>query len=77
MKVEGKYKAGEEVKGVVLKFNPFGAFVGLDAEIQGLIHVSAFGSVEEMEKKLAVGKSYSFAIDSVKPQEKRIILKLK
>ncbi len=76
-KAEEKYKAGEEVKGTVLRFNPFGAFIGLDEDIQGLIHISEFGSVEEMQKQLAVGKSYVFNIVSVKAQDKRIILKLK
>lgn len=76
-KVEEKYKAGETYQGTVLRFNPYGAFVGLDPDIQGLIHVSEFGGVEEMKKKIEVGKSYSFLVDSVKPAEKRIILKLK
>ena len=74
---EEKYKAGGEYSGNVLRFNPFGAFVGLDADIQGLIHVSEFGGVEEMKKQIEVGKSYIFKVDSVKPTEKRIILKLK
>ncbi len=76
-KVEEKYKAGEEYSGTILRFNPFGAFVGLDSDIQGLIHVSEFGSIDEMKKQIEVGKSYTFKIDSVKPAEKRIILKLK
>lgn len=77
-KVKEKYKANQEILGTITKFNPFGAFVGLDAEIQGIIHISEFGgSVEEMKKQLEVGKKYNFKIDSVKPEEKRIILKLK
>ncbi len=76
-KVEGKYKEGEEVVGIVTKFNPFGAFVSLDADIQGLIHVSEFGGIPEMQKKLELGKQYTFMITIVKPQEKRIILKMK
>ncbi|MDO8430044.1 MAG: S1 RNA-binding domain-containing protein [bacterium] len=76
-KVEERYKAGAEVEGTVTRFNPFGAFVALDAEIQGLIHVSEFGSVEEMKLKIKEGERYKFHIDSVKPAEKRIILKLK
>lgn len=76
-KVNEKYKAGQEINGVVLRFNPFGAFIGLDPEIQGVIHVSEFGGSEEMKKNLEAGKSYSFHIESVKPEEKRIILKLK
>jgi len=75
--VEKKYKVGQEVKGLVHKFNPYGALVSLDSDIQGLIHVSEFGGIEEMKKQLEEGKSYAFIIDSVKPQDKRIILKLK
>lgn len=76
-KVESRYVVDADVIGVVTKFNPFGAFVSLDADIQGLIHVSEFGGVEEMQKQLEVGKTYAFHIAIVKPQEKRIILKLK
>lgn len=75
-KVEDKYKAGEIIEGKIAKFNPFGAFIELDAEIHGIIHVSEFGGIEEMRNALEVGKEYSFLIDSVKPQEKRILLKL-
>lgn len=74
--VEQKYKAGEIYKGTIVRFNPYGAFVALDPEIQGLIHVSEFGGVEEMQKAVEVGKSYNFKVDQVKPAEKRIILKL-
>ncbi len=77
-KVKEKYKTDQEIEGSITKFNPFGAFVGLDAEIQGIIHISEFGgNVEEMKKQIEVGKKYNFKIDSVKPEEKRIILKLK
>ncbi len=74
--VDKKYKAGDVINGVITRFNPFGAFVALDPDIQGLIHVSEFGSVDEMKKVLEVGKAYPFRIDSLKPQEKRIVLKL-
>ena len=76
-KVSDKYKAGDEVKGKVVRFNPFGTFIALDEDIQGLIHVSEFGSAEEMKNQIKEGESYTFHIDSVKPKEKRIILKLK
>lgn len=74
--VEEKYKSGQEVSGSVYKFTPFGAFINLDNEIHGLLHVSEFGSVEEMKNQLEVGKSYQFIIGLIKPQEKRLILKL-
>lgn len=73
-----KYKEGQEVSGKLNKFNPFGAFIDLDPEIQGLIHISEFGGiVEEMKKQLEPGKSYQFIIEALKPEEKRIILKMK
>lgn len=75
--VEQKYKAGEVYSGTVLRFNPFGAFISLDSDIQGLIHVSEFGGIEEMKKQIEVGRQYNFLVDSVKAAEKRIILKLK
>lgn len=71
-----KYQAGQELTGTVTRFNPFGAFVGLDHDIQGLIHVSEFGSVEEMKKQIELGKQYPFRIEIMKPTEKRIILKM-
>jgi small subunit ribosomal protein S1 len=72
-----KYKEGEVVHGKVYSFNPFGAIVSLDPEIQGQIHVTEFGSVEEMKKHLTLGNEYNFTVESVKVPEKRIMLKLK
>jgi small subunit ribosomal protein S1 len=75
--VEERYKVGGEYEGTVSRFNPFGAFIALDKDIQGLIHVSEFGSIEEMKAKIEVGKKYTFRVESAKGAEKRIILKLK
>ena len=69
------YQAGQEVSGTVAHFNPFGAVINLDHSLQGLLHVSEFGGVEEMKKQLEVGKAYDFKIELVKATEKRIILK--
>jgi len=74
--VEKKYKVGDVVVGTVYKFNPFGAFVKLTEDIVGLIHISEFGSPEEMRAKLTLDSQENFRIDAIKPEEKRIILKL-
>lgn len=74
--IADRYKEGQEIAGVVTRFNPFGAFVALDKDIQGLIHVSEFGSVEAMKQTIEQTKSYKFKIESMKPAEKRVILKL-
>ena len=72
-----RYKAGQEVSGKVYKFNPFGAVIDIDGSVQGLIHVSEFGGTDEMKKALVPKESHQFVIDSIKPEEKRIILKIK
>ncbi len=74
--IETKHKKGDEVSGKVTKFNPFGAFIQLNPEIQGLIHISEFGTKIKMEEKLELGKKYNFQILEIRPQEHRMSLKL-
>lgn len=72
-----KYKEGQDVRGKVYKFNPFGAIIDLDGGLQGLIHVSEYGGIDEMKKVLAVGEPCEFTVGSIKQDEKRIVLKAK
>jgi small subunit ribosomal protein S1 len=72
-----KAKAGEVMKGKVYKYNPFGATIDLENGLQGMIHVSEFGSLDEMKTSLPLGTEQDFLIEAVKPEERRIILKLK
>lgn len=74
--IEEKYKKGDKVQGEVKKFNPFGAFVQLTPEIQGLCHISEFGSRAKMEEKLEINKKYDFQILQIDPKEHRMSLKL-
>lgn len=74
-KVRDKYETGQIVKGTVTKFNPFGVFIKLDKNIQGLTHISEFGTEQKMKQDLEVGKKYDFKIISIKPSEYRMALK--
>ena len=76
-KLGDRFKVGDVVQGRVHKFNPFGAVVAIEGDFQGMIHVSEFGGQDEMKKALTVGETYPFIIDSIKLEEKRIILKAK
>ena len=62
IEAEKKYKKGDEVKGVVIKFNKHGALASIEEGISGLIHISEFGSETNMKEKLELGKSYTFKI---------------
>jgi ribosomal protein S1 len=74
--IEEKYKKGDKIKGTVTKFNPYGAFVQIAPKIQGLCHISEFGTKTKMESSLNVGKEYNFEILSIDPKEHRMSLKL-
>jgi small subunit ribosomal protein S1 len=74
--IEENYKKGDKIKGTVTKFNPYGAFVQIAPKIQGLCHISEFGTKTKMESSLNVGKEYNFEILSIDPKEHRMSLKL-
>lgn len=73
---EKKYKKEGIISGKVTKFNPFGAFVQVNPEIQGLCHISEFGLESRMKEKLKIGKEYDFQILEIRPEEHRMSLKL-
>jgi len=77
LNIAEKFKENQEIEGTVYKFNPIGALINIEHDLQGLIHVSEFGGIEEMKKQLEAGKQYKFIIHSIKPEERRIFLKLK
>ena len=76
LKVAEKYNKGEVVDATVTKFNSFGAFVQLNEEIHGLVHISEFGTEAKMREALEVGKRYSFRVLLVEPKEHRMSLGL-
>jgi len=76
LKIEEKYKKGDIVDGKITKFNPFGVFVQLSPEIQGLCHISEFGSQTKMQEKVEIGKKYKFEILLIDSKEHKMGLKL-
>ncbi len=74
--VEKKYKKGDQIKGKVIKYSAFGAFVEILPKIRGLCHISEFSSKDEMEKSLKIGETYNFQILLIEPKEHRMSLKL-
>lgn len=70
------YKKGQEIKGKITKFNPFGAFVEISPKIQGLVHISEFGTRAKMEEQLKINETYDLQIVQIEPKEHRMSLKL-
>ncbi|MCK4781833.1 S1 RNA-binding domain-containing protein [Candidatus Parcubacteria bacterium] len=75
--IEKKFKKNDILKGEVTKFNPFGAFIQVAPKIQGLIHISEFGSQKKMAEVLEIGKEYKFQLLSLDPAKHSMILSLK
>jgi len=74
--IDQKYQKDQLVEGEVTKINPFGAFIQLDKDIHGLVHVSDFGSVEKMNSEIVSGQKYQFKISSIEPSVHKMALSL-
>lgn len=79
VKAASKYKVSDEVKGEVTKITPFGAFVSLDEEIDGLVHISELSKnhIVDPGQVVELGKEYEFKIISIEPESHRLGLSLK
>ena len=69
-----KYKKGDAVTGVVIKFNKHGALVSVEEGVAGLVHVSDFGDDAKLREALSLGKSYNFSITLFDADEERMTL---
>lgn len=79
IKVKDKYQLNNQIKGTVLKVNPFGLFVQLDSDIHALAHVSSLGlkAGEKITDKFEAGKQYDFYVISMEPSAHRLGLGVK
>jgi small subunit ribosomal protein S1 len=72
------YKIGDTVEGDVTRLTPFGAFVRLAEDINGLIHVTEIATeeVDDISKYVSVGEKVKAKIVSIDPDEHRIGLSI-
>jgi small subunit ribosomal protein S1 len=78
--VSEKYAVGQRVTGTVTRLMDFGAFVELEAGVEGLIHVSEMSWVKKVRKPsdmLKTGDTVEAVVLRIEPAEKRISLGLK
>ncbi len=77
--VTKRFKAGDWIEGKIIKVNPFGFFVELDTDIQGLAHVSELSDkpVEDPTTIGSVGDVMKFRVVSIEPNEHRLGLSLR
>jgi len=77
--IEKLYKVGDLVQGKVTKLASFGAFVGLQHDIDGLVHISQISEerVDKIKNVLKVGQDVSARVVKIDKGERRIGLSIK
>jgi len=77
--IEKLYKVGDLVTGKVTKLASFGAFVGLQHDIDGLVHISQISEerVEKIKNVLKAGQDVSARVVKIDKNERRIGLSIK
>jgi len=77
--IDTKFKVGDIVKGAVAKIASFGAFVSLEGDIDGLIHISQLSEehVEKVKDILKVADEVEARVIKVDKIERRIGLSIK
>src|SRR5271170_4170367 len=77
--IEKLYKVGDLVQGKITKLASFGAFVGLQHEIDGLVHISQISEerVDKIKNVLKVDQDVSARVVKIDKNERRIGLSIK
>lgn len=69
-----KYKKGDDVKGVIIKYNKYGALASIEEGVAGLVHISEFGTEEKLRETLELGRVYPFCITHFDPKDQKMAL---
>lgn len=78
--VNERYQIGQRVKGKVVSLTDYGAFVELEAGVEGLVHVSEMSwskRVKHPSKLLSVGQEIEAVVLEIDPNNRRISLGIK
>lgn len=76
---ENKYKAGEIIKGKVVRLVPFGAFIELEKGIDGLVHISQISNMRigKPGDVLEIGQVVEAKVTEINIESKKIGLSIK
>ncbi len=77
--IDKLYKVGDLVTGNVTKLASFGAFIGLQHEIDGLVHISQISEerVDKIKNVLKVGQEVTARVIKIDKSDRRIGLSIK
>jgi small subunit ribosomal protein S1 len=77
--IDNFYKVGDLVSGNVTKLASFGAFIGLEHDIDGLVHISQVSEdrVDKIKNALKVGQDVTARVIKIDKSDRRIGLSIK
>jgi 4-hydroxy-3-methylbut-2-enyl diphosphate reductase len=77
--VGDKYQVGDVLEGKVVQIKEYGAFVELEAGLDGLVHISEIANkrVENVFDELKTGETVNVKIMEIDPDKRRISLSIK
>jgi len=74
-----KFETGQVIEGKVTGIQPYGAFVALDEETQGLVHISEIthGFVNDINEHLSVGEEVKVKVLNVDEENNKVSLSIR
>jgi small subunit ribosomal protein S1 len=77
--IQKRYKVGAVVTGTVTRIVPYGAFIKLEDDLEGLVHISQISEtrIDKVKSVLAVGQEVSARVIKVDNDDRRIGLSIK
>ncbi|GLO67002.1 RNA-binding protein S1 [Oceanobacillus sp. E9] len=74
-----KLEAGQIIEGKVTGIQPYGAFVSVDEETQGLVHISEIthGYVKDINEHLSVGDEVKVKVINVDDERNKVSLSIR
>ncbi|ASN04896.1 S1 domain-containing post-transcriptional regulator GSP13 [Virgibacillus necropolis] len=74
-----KFETGQVIEGKVTGIQPYGAFVALDDETQGLVHISevTHGYVKDINDHLTVGDEVNVKVLNVDSEKNKVSLSIR
>ncbi|GAA0431004.1 MAG: S1 domain-containing post-transcriptional regulator GSP13 [Bacillota bacterium] len=74
-----KFENGQILDGKVTGIQPYGAFVALDDEVQGLVHISevTHGYVKDINEHLSIGDEVKVKVLQVDEEKNKVSLSIR
>lgn len=69
-----KYKKGDSVQAVIIKYNQYGALASIEEGVAGLVHFSEFKDLNTLRGTLKLGSVYPFTITVFDPDSRKMTL---